>query len=546
MEMNQISEIWRVLASIPILAAIYGAFRMYQVRSLFRDLQRRGFPMPPHDPIWGHLKIVGSIMKDLPPDLMPTIALGDFVRRKYPHLDQAFYLDQWPFSGPLLVVISPDGARQMTQGIQLAKDPGQHDVLKPLTGGYDMDTMEGEEWKFWHNAFSPGFRVSNIMALLPKMVPLVELFCDRLRQQAQKSRDREPFLLSPMALDLTMDLSSLSIWGHELSSQTEYDDFADALASQLSWLHYWGSSLLKDMNFVRPIVHWYNSRRMNTYIDRVLAKPQNVPADEKASSTSILDLANLPKEQEYQRILPKVIQSQIKFMMLAGYDTTGSSIVFLIHLLSRHPEILAKVRAEHDEVFGTDPEAAPRLIAAQPKLLNQLPYTTAVMKESLRFFPPAATMRMGTPSFEILIDAPGGDGTDRGLKLGLPTKGCKCTVVHHGVHHNPRFWREPHRFMPERFLEGTVDSLRPPANGWRPFERGPRACIGQEMALTEIKLVCVMTAREFDFTPAYEEFYGPRSARKIDDDYVYLVSRGGAANPSGCYPCRVSARAPRG
>ncbi|KAK2774658.1 cytochrome p450 71b25 [Colletotrichum kahawae] len=216
-------------------------------------------------------------------------------------------------------------------------------------------------------------------------------------------------------------------------------------------------------------------------------------------------------------------------MMLAGYDTTGSSIVFMTHLLSKHPEVLARVRAEHDDVLGSDISAAPKLIAANPKLLNLLPYTTAVIKESLRFYPPGATSRYGNPDFHIVIESP--NSKDKGIV---------CMAIHHKIHHNPRYWERPHEFIPERFLEKAKDDpLQPPANGWRPFERGPRACIGQEMALTEIKMVCAMTAREFEIKPAYDEMR-PQPAPQIDNDHVYLVSRGGAANPSGYYPCRIS------
>ncbi|KAJ0337643.1 hypothetical protein COL922a_006536 [Colletotrichum nupharicola] len=101
--------------------------------------------MPPNHPIWGHLGVIASVMKDLPPDLMPTVALGEYFRRRYPHLDQAFYLDQWPFSKPMLVLLSPDAARQISQGVALPKDPGQHEFLTSLTGGHDLDTMEGDE-----------------------------------------------------------------------------------------------------------------------------------------------------------------------------------------------------------------------------------------------------------------------------------------------------------------------------------------------------------------------------------------------------------------
>ncbi|OHW97347.1 cytochrome p450 [Colletotrichum incanum] len=363
---------------------------------------------------------------------MPSAVIAHEIRIRYPQLDQAFYLDQWPLAKPILFILSPDGARQVTQGQSLLKEPGQHKFLKPLTGGYDLDTMEGDEWKFWHNVFSPGFRVSNIAALVPSLAEMASTFCDRLRQSARKD---EIVFLSPMALDLTMDFSGKAIMDHDLHCQTGYNDFAAAMASQLSWLHYRGSSPLKDLNFIRPLVHRYNKWRMDSYINKVLSENMKFSEKKQISSVSILGTANLPQKKDY---------AQIKFMMLAGYDTTGSSIVFMTNLLSKHPDVLARVRAEHNDVFGPDITAVQRLISSQPKLLNQLSYTTAVIKEALRIYPPGATTRMGNHDFHLMIDAkPVGHkepNTARSI-LTLPTKGCNVVVSHYAIHHNPRYWR---------------------------------------------------------------------------------------------------------
>ncbi|KAK0380493.1 AflN protein [Colletotrichum limetticola] len=541
--MNKISlsSAWQTLGAGCLLATLYFVYSLYNARNLFRSLQRQGLPMPPHDPIWGHLKLIGRILKDLPPDIMPSAALAHEIRLRYPHLDQAFYLDQWPFFKPMLVVLSPDGARQVAQGQSLPKEPGQREFLKPLTGGYDLDTMEGDEWKFWHNIFSPGFRVANIAGLVPSLVEIAGVFCDRLRQCVNKN---EVVSLSPMALDLTMDFSSKAIMGHDMHCQAGYNLFAAAMASQLSWLHYRGTSLLRDINFIRPFVQCYNTWRMDSYIKKVLKENSEAAESRQTNSISILDAANAPQDQGHLRILPDVIRSQIKFMMLAGYDTTGSSIVFMTNLLSQHPEVLARVRVEHDNVFGSDLKATAGLIASQPKLLNQLPYTTAVIKESLRIYPPGATQRLGHRDFNVFIQA-FSDTSETNTRekpvaalRSLPTERCNVYVSHYAIHHNPRYWFRSSEFLPDRWLvKGKDDPLQPPANGWRPFERGPRSCIGQEMALAEIKMVCALTAREFDFKPAYEE---TGQTEKYHGDPVYLVSRGGAANPSRFFSCRVS------
>jgi hypothetical protein len=85
--------------------------------------------------------------------------------------------------------------------------------------------------------------------------------------------------------------------------------------------------------------------------------------------------------------------NQIRLFLFAGNDTTSSSIVYTFHLLSKHPEALAKMRQEHNEVFGTNLSNTADALKKQPALLNQCRYTFAVIKETLRLYAPASTMR---------------------------------------------------------------------------------------------------------------------------------------------------------
>jgi hypothetical protein len=131
--------------------------------------------------------------------------------------------------------------------------------------------------------------------------------------------------------------------------------------------------------------------------------------------------------------------------------------------------------AEHDAVFGVEPADVLTQIHADPYKLNQLPYTTALIKETGRRF---------------------------------PTENCSIWTL---SHHDPRYWAEPESFLPGRWLAEPGDPLYPGGNNnsgaaWRPLEHGPRSCIGQSLALLELKIALVMTAREINVVPAYEEW----------------------------------------
>jgi len=71
----------------------------------------------------------------------------------------------------------------------------------------------------------------------------------------------------------------------------------------------------------------------------------------------------------------------------------------------------------------------------------------------------------------------------------------------HTIHRRADFFPNPDDFIPERFLEQKI-----PKDAWRPFEKGPRSCIGQELALLEMKIILALTIRDFEVKAAYEEW----------------------------------------
>ena len=107
-------------------------------------------------------------------------------------------------------------------------------------------------------------------------------------------------------------------------------------------------------------------------------------------------------------------------------------------------------------------------ICEKPHLLNQPPFTTAILKEILRLFPVVPSTRAGEPGYSVR-DEPG--------RL-YPTDGCLVWSVHHAIHRDPALWPQPYLILPERWLVSSEDLLFPRKGAWRPFEFGSRNCIG--------------------------------------------------------------------
>jgi cytochrome P450 len=320
-----------------------------------------------------------------------------------------------------------------------------------------------------------------------------------------------------------------------------------ALLAQRQWAAFGlETDFLKIINPMRYFYMWNNTRKMDGYINNKLDARYSTTHG-KANSKTIIDLAlnsytaesnSLPERRGHlDATFRKYAVSQMKVFIFAGHDATATTICYSRLLLSRNPGAMAKLRAEHDAVFGPEKSKAAATLLETPALLNRLPYTLAVIKETLRLFPVVSSPRMGQKDF-ILVDS-----KDRHF----PTEGCLVWDNHHGLHNNPLWWPRVEEFIPGRFLvseeekEEAISELRPIKNAWRPFEFGPRACIGTELAMAEIKVVLALTARDFDIEEAYDEWdrlHGSKGIKRVDGERVYQIQLG-SAHPADGFPARV-------
>ncbi|HEX2117587.1 MAG TPA: cytochrome P450 [Acidimicrobiales bacterium] len=165
------------------------------------------------------------------------------------------------------------------------------------------------------------------------------------------------------------------------------------------------------------------------------------------------------------------VRDEAIIFLVAGHETTGSALAFTLYLLGRHPEAQERVRAEVRD------HGAP----AERYDLDRLPYTVQAVNESMRLYPPAHTVvRRAVEDTEL---------------LGYPVeKGRILAVSIWGIHHRPDVWSEPFRYRPDRFESTTA--RRSTSYTHVPFAGGPRACIGEHLAMAElVAAVAAVVAR---------------------------------------------------
>ncbi len=175
------------------------------------------------------------------------------------------------------------------------------------------------------------------------------------------------------------------------------------------------------------------------------------------------------------------IRDEVMTIFLAGHETTAIALTWTWWLLAQHPAVEVRLRAELDAVLG-----------GRTPTIEDVPalrLTHDVIAESMRLYPPAWVV--GRRAIET-------------VPLGAWTvpKGSIVLMSQWITHRDPRFWREPDAFRPERWSNGETDGQ--PKFAYFPFGGGTRVCIGEAFAWTELMLVLATIARRRRFEAAPE------------------------------------------
>ncbi len=178
------------------------------------------------------------------------------------------------------------------------------------------------------------------------------------------------------------------------------------------------------------------------------------------------------------------MRDQLVTLLAAGHETTAGALAWSLERLSRHPEVLARVRASGDE------------------------YLDAVVKEVLRVRPVLSIVARKT-----LVDYDVGGWT-------LPP-GVHVTPCIYLTHRRPDLWDEPTAFRPERFLNGA-----PEPYAFIPFGGGTRRCLGAAFATLEMREVLRAVAQRFALAP--DRAQGERMRRR---SITLTPARGGYVVP---------------
>jgi len=265
----------------------------------------------------------------------------------------------------------------------------------------------------------------------------------------------------------------------------------DAAQSAVVWrffLPFWGIrrflqvGMEKQLNVAAQVV--------NTFCHKLITDRRK--EGDLEGNKDVLSWFMLLEDEEGKPYPDEYLRDIIMNFMIAGRDTTSNALTWAFHMLAKHPECVTKVREELASL-GVDQPGA--VISHQ--IAKSMKYTEAVMKETLRLYPPVPKDMKQAVEDDTLPD---------GTLIRAGQLVCYLPIAQG---RSNRLWGKeagcPHEadvFYPERWMD---EDFKPNMFYYPVFQAGLRTCLGKDMALLEAKTLLAMIVREFDFERTGDE-----------------------------------------
>ncbi|WBB80697.1 cytochrome P450 [Micromonospora sp. WMMD882] len=371
------------------------------------------------------------------------------------------------------------------------KGIGQVHARRALGDG--LLTSEGELWRRQRRTMQPVFQARRIAGQAAAVAEEAAGFVDRLRRTPPGQPVDVVHELTALTLGvlgrtlLDADLGEFQSIGGSFEAMQDQAMFELATMSAVPmWV-----PLPKQLRFRRA------RRDLQRIVDHLVA--DRVARDgagtgrDDALSRLILSTREDPDPGHGRQRM----RDELVTLLLAGHETTASTLGWALYLVDRHPEVAERLHAEAVEVLGD------RLPTYED--LPRLRYTNMVIEETMRLYPPVWMLSRKA------------QGADRVGGYDVPA-GADVLICSYTLHRHPAFWSDPERFDPERFDPATPNER--PRYAYLPFGAGPRFCVGNHLGLLEATFVLALIARDLrlSLTPGH---------RVVPEPMLSLRVRGG-------------------
>jgi len=392
-----------------------------------------------------------------------------------------FFMDIWRQYGDMariqirsevmFLVTHPDDVRAVNVSQRENFDKlGSYDVVRELLLGNGLLTSTGDLWKRQRRLMAPFFTPKAIVDYFPVVLADGQTLIERWNRLSESGETVE--IIDEMML-ATASIILRSMFSMESDEKMlQIKNAVETMISFVSTREMIPLSL--PLWLPTPANNRYRQAHelVHTYIEGLIGRRRAMPEDEWPDD--LLSKLMLARDEETGQAMPDdLLRDEAITIFFAGHETTARTLTFLWYALSQNPEVERQLHEEIDSVIG---RRTPTL-----NDLKQLEYTSRVIKETLRLYPPAPVYVRDT----IADDEVG----DRHIPAGA-----RMMLFPYATHRHTDFWDDPERFDPDRWLPEREAARHPYA--YHPFAAGQRICIGNNFSLFESQvLVAILAAR---------------------------------------------------
>ena len=346
--------------------------------------------------------------------------------------------------------------------------------LKFLLGN-GLLTSEGAFWLKQRRLIQPLFHKQRLKGFVRKIAET----CDSLIAEWKSAGSEVKDVHSEMT-KLTLGIVSKTLLSTDASA--DFKKVSHALEVLMKALGQRSVSVLKFPYWVplpKHISMKNNRKLLDDTIEQIIGARR---ADTKQYNDLLTMLMEVEDADTAERMTNVQLRDEVITIFLAGHETTANGMAFALFHLAKYPEVRNRIANEVKAVFKGTPITFEGLM--------QLDYTTRVIKESMRLFPPAWIMARLVAKDDV-ID---------GYRI---KKGDVMVMSPYAVQRLNRIWPEADKFDPDRFLPDNMKQMHRYA--YFPFGGGARQCIGNNFAMMEMQIMLSMLASNFSFklTPGF-------------------------------------------
>ncbi len=349
---------------------------------------------------------------------------------------------------------SPEAVQQILhENHRVYKKSLAYTKLRMLLGN-GLFTSEGEFWLRQRRMAQPAFHRDMLAQYVQYMATATQQMALGWQQQSQVG-------VTSALTHLTLRIISKTILGIELNSQGQVIE--QHLPGALQFMINRITSAINTPLFIPTAKNRQfkqSVRALNTLIEQLIAYKQT----NNTGNDLLTALMRVTDAETGQGMSQQQLRDEMLTFYLAGHETTAIAASWLIYLLGKHPDKQLKVKQEVNRVLqGATPTS--ENIAA-------LTYTTYAIKEAMRLYAPVWILsREAMANTQVL-----------NYKI---HRGNSIVFSPYMIHRHPKYWPNAEAFEPERFEHEASFAKYT----YFPFGGGPRLCIGNNFAMTELKVI---------------------------------------------------------